>query len=601
MNRVLGTLNGLSGVYSGGTPPYYGMVPKGIRQNLCWRKALIEEGQSDPKTAAVIRGMCRADPLFWINTFAWGYDPRLIPDDPVSPFVTYPYQDESVLALFAAMGVGEPAHDLLVEKSRDMGASWMCVLTHLWFWMFRDMVSFLWVSRKEDLVDKAGNPDCLFWKADFTISKQPTWLRPAVERQHCHLLNLETGSVIDGETTTGDVGAGGRRTSILLDEFARVREGQAVLAATADVTRSRLFNSTPQGPGNAFFLMRESNIRKLRLHWTLHPEKSAGKYMDAEGNWRSPWYDAECQRRTKQEIAEELDIDYYASGSTYFDAETLMEIQRRDVRPPYLTGEVRFTVENERLALTQPMPFEVDPRGRLALWTTLVAGKPPADRDYVLGCDVSAGSDASNSVVSIVDALTGEKVGEFVTTDMPPHEFGRYAVALATLFGGKSGGGYLVWEENGPGQVFGKTVVGLGWRRVYYRRDESRLRRKRSDKLGWFATREGKVLLLGEFRKHLELGTYTERSMSAVQEARNYTYGSDGVPVYAPSLMVIDPSGARQNHGDRIVANALACMGLGEVKAPEVDFEQTVPANCFYARQQRRLKAMSDDLKWAVN
>src|SRR3990167_10027315 len=67
------------------------------------------------------------------------------------------------------------------------------------------------------------------------------------------------------------------------------------------------------------------------LHWTLHPNKSIGLYVDSEGTKkysckgkkRSPWYDMECERNSAQIIAQELDIDYLASGNPYFDLQAV--------------------------------------------------------------------------------------------------------------------------------------------------------------------------------------------------------------------------------------------------------------------------------------
>lgn len=56
-------------------------------------------------------------------------------------------------------------------------------------------------------------------------------------------------------------------------------------------------------------------MKGLRLHWTLHPDKSAGLYYDAEGKPRSPWYDSEIKSKqmTKAAVARELDISYELS------------------------------------------------------------------------------------------------------------------------------------------------------------------------------------------------------------------------------------------------------------------------------------------------
>ena len=80
------------------------------------------------------------------------------------------------------------------------------------------MKSFLLVSRVQDYVDKPGNPKALFWKIDFLLNNFPPWLKPrgyreANHRRLLHIENPENGSVIDGESTTGNVSRGDRRTA----------------------------------------------------------------------------------------------------------------------------------------------------------------------------------------------------------------------------------------------------------------------------------------------------------------------------------------------------------------------------------------------------
>ena len=46
----------------------------------------------------------------------------------------------------------------------DMGASWLTVALTYWHWLFESGSHMLLASRVEDLVDKTGDPDSLFWK-----------------------------------------------------------------------------------------------------------------------------------------------------------------------------------------------------------------------------------------------------------------------------------------------------------------------------------------------------------------------------------------------------------------------------------------------------
>lgn len=54
---------------------------------------------------------------------------------------------------------------------------------------------------------------------------------------------------------------------------------------------------------------------RIRPHWSLHPEKRKGLYVDADGKLRSEWYDHEIKSKkmTQSAVARELDINYELS------------------------------------------------------------------------------------------------------------------------------------------------------------------------------------------------------------------------------------------------------------------------------------------------
>ena len=90
--------------------------------------------------AVQIRQCCAEDPIFWVKGFVWTYDPRRQPRSKL-PMIPYPFQEQAIKDIVEAVEIG---HDILIEKSRDMGASWLCSLSFLWFWMFRELRSSCW-------------------------------------------------------------------------------------------------------------------------------------------------------------------------------------------------------------------------------------------------------------------------------------------------------------------------------------------------------------------------------------------------------------------------------------------------------------------------
>lgn len=592
--------------------PFYSLVPKDFDANLRFRRDMIRLGATGRTAQQELWIMCSRDPLFYINTFVWTFDPRRNPS--ALPFITYEYQDEALLDMFKVLG----NEDLAIEKSRDMGASWMGLLVFEHQWKFADLVSFLMVSRKEEYVDKEGDPKTLFWKLDFINQPEhmPRWLMPNCTRTKLHLRNDDTGSTIDGESTTGDVARGDRRTAILLDEFASVDNGDSVLKATADATNCRIFNSTPKGTNNAHYRIIKSDVRKLRMHWSRHPLKARGLYttekgvvkvLDGgyeypanfqfilDGKLRSPWYDAECRRRPHPlEIAQELDIDYLGSAYQFFDSAVLDRIQNQDVRPPFMAGELRFDPDT-----CDPIEFVSMAKGRLKLWAQIdAAQRPQMDRDYSVAVDIAQGTGASNSAIVVGDRLTREKVAEFVSPRMRPDELACYAVALGKWFGGRSRsmgateGAYMIWEANGPGRGFGDRVIELGYRNVYYRRNDASITKKVSDVPGWYSSKQTKLAVLGEYRRALKDGDFINRSYEAVEECREFIFTPDGSVEHSGAVAGDDPSGARENHGDRPTADALLHKAMKEVGGGSKGSELPVaPVGSFlYRRMQAQMR-----------
>jgi len=537
---------------------FYSTVPKNFEENLEFRSQVLDAALQDPDAREELWIACSRDLLFYVNVFGWTYDPRK--SNGVLPFITYPFQDDGLSQIQDCIQHGS---DLVIKKSRDMGASWMLLTVFEWFWHFKDGQSFLLVSRNEDYVDKTGNPKSLFWKIDFIHKHLPNWLLPTITRTKLRLTNDDNGSTIDGESTTGDVARGDRRTAIGLDEFAafEVDSSYRALASTRDATRCRIFNSTPAGSSNAFYdIAHAEGFEKLALHWSLHPEKAEGLY-ESNGKMRSPWYDAECKRCAHtQEISQELDIDFAGSDYQFFDQTMLTRQINEFSKPPMKVGDVQIHQES-----CSVMAFDQMPNGRMRLWFDPGAScKVPSDGPFAMGVDIATGTGSSNSVISIGNCKTGEKVAEFVSSKTRPEELGRIAVALARWFVDNNGkGAYLVWEAPGPGRNFGDTVIESGYRNFYFKQDDVKLKRGSGTKIpGWWPTKDNKRALYADYRDALANGRFLNRSKDALSECREIVYTQHGWIQHSKTNSSMDPSGARENHGDRPTADALLNLGM---------------------------------------
>ena len=547
---------------------------------------------------------CKADPLFLVNAFIFTVDPRRPEGLRAIPFCTWPSQDEVMMEICHAIATGQ---DRIIEKSRDKGVTYLVLVAFLAFFQFIPESSFLVMSRNEEYVEKQGDPKCLFWKIESMLANEPKWLQPPIVNTHLHLGNVANGSVIDGEATTEHSGRGDRRLAVLVDEAAAIRCPELIEAATADVTRCRLRVSTPQGM-NLFGRLRHSGkIKVVTVHWRNNPNKNSGLYTTKAGRpeildphppatavtelragepktvrfpseypfvldnrLRSPWYDAEERRRaSRQEMAQEVDIDYLQSGTMFFDSARLAAIQAGDVRPPVVRGRLDFVITPDHRI--SEVRFLEDPGGPLALWfwPDPLTGAPPSGMNYVAGFDIGLGMGASNSVGEVLAVDTGEQVAELADPNLSPEAFARYAVALSHWFAGASARAYMIWERNGPGGIFGKEVHALGEGYYYREADEAQSppTAKKKGKPGWWSDRVSKHLLLGDLRRGMGISRILIRSEALVDELRQYVFDEQGNVIAEVQRDLT--TGAREAHGDRVIAAGVAHRGLSEQpKAP---------------------------------
>lgn len=559
------------------TTEFHDALPRDKSSLIDYRISVLEECNEDEKARVHHFAACARDPLYFTQVFATTYDPRCEPS--LIPFLLWDFQKEAFIRMFECQGDGS---DLVIEKSRDLGASWLTCLFGVYYLLFRPNSSGLYVSRKADLVDAKGNTDSLFSKIDTIIQHLPGWLKPNMARKLMALNNVDNGAIVNGESTGSDTGRGGRRTYVVLDEFAAVEDGFAVLAATGAVTNTRLFVSTPKGEGNAFAdVARNDHIPKLTFGWWLDPRKNDGLSKTAEGKWTSPWYELQCQRASNRiEIAQELDIDYSGSDYSYFDPDSISKYAREVCRNPDEVGEL---VYDHNL---QPLGFSKGRSGRLSLW-----GIPREDTSYIIGVDIATGTGSSNSVMSVVDKKRLTKVACFVDANTRPDELARYAVALGRHFRGNQREAYIIYEANGPGRVFGDVIEEYGYSNIYFRQTESRPGKPPTKTPGWYATKESKQSLFGSYRAALHNRTFENPCRDAIEECRQIIFVTGSGIDHARGHRSPDPSGARENHADRPTADALAWRGVessGGKKKVQTKQQQVILSGSFADRRRRR-------------
>jgi len=193
------------------------------------RRTLLDRARTDMAFRGEEWEKCRKDPAYFVSNWCWTYDPRRSPSN--IPFDLFDRQAQYLHWLKDRIKAKE---DGVVEKSRDMGLSWLCVAFAAHQLLFIPGTKITFGSRKEILVDRIGDPDSLFEKLRMLMEQLPLWMRP---KQYgdgfLKIVNGDNGSTITGES--GDnMGRGGRSRLYFLDEFAFVARAQKVDAAVSN-------------------------------------------------------------------------------------------------------------------------------------------------------------------------------------------------------------------------------------------------------------------------------------------------------------------------------------------------------------------------------
>lgn len=270
--------------------------------------------RKNPEYLAKIKEYYADNPVDFINDWGCTFDPRNaergLPT--VIPFLLFPKQAEFINWL---KDKWKGQEDGLAEKSRDMGVSWLCVAFGHWMWEFHAGTVIGFGSRKEEYVDKLGDPKSLFWKVRTYIDLLPQEFQPKGYSEkknapYMRIINPENGSAIVGES--GDNIGRGNRTSIYFkDESAFYERPDAIDAALSQTSNCKIDVSTPNGNGNPFYRKRHSGkIDVFTFHWTDDPRKD------------EDWYRKQVDSLDPVIVAQEIDIDYNAStGDAWINGE----------------------------------------------------------------------------------------------------------------------------------------------------------------------------------------------------------------------------------------------------------------------------------------
>jgi len=460
--------------------------------------------------------------------------------DPCLPFIPYEYQKEYILKVCDCIDNGR---DLLTEKSRDEGATWMLSGILLWYWLRKEGGNdFLLGSRKEEYVDRKGVVDTLFEKIRYNLYRlHPIFLPKGFDiSKHDNvrfIINPESGNFFRGESNNSNFGTSGRYRAIFADEFSKWEEtDHDAWTSMGDSTQCRLPVSTPWGMGRKFAQLRFSGAVEVEtLHWTDHPLKSTGlyegqhPYFPEKGIVKlSPWYLAECERRKDDptaSIGQELDIDYLSSGTPYFNnlnvqkryeelQENLPEVKRYGFERQGFEIEIFENSDGNIYILNEPVLAE-------RLDDVLHTWK----YRYCISGDVAEGLEkGDNSVFYVFDRAMGKDVAWFVgkvdTTTF---------ALLLNYFGVWYGMAYIAVENNNHGHAVIQNLKEI-YPNLYFEGDFTKPVDLQKHKLGWNTNSISRPILCDRVREAINEENDGVSDLQFYTECLTFIHNRNGKP-----------------------------------------------------------------------
>jgi hypothetical protein len=276
---------------------------KDFEMKLDRRLERLQRAEANPVERMNVMADCREDIFVFLDLFANVYEPRN-PAQPDIPMFLFPHQRALIYKLMEAES---QQHDELIDKTRDMMATWTVLWYMLYKWLFQNQWYGLVGSRKEEEVDDR-TPQSLFGKLRYGLYMLPAWMRPEGFRKsdndnHMKLINPASQSFIDGESANPNFARGSRSSFIFMDELFFWRFARESWRACMDSSPCRIAVSTPI-PSSFARTLHDSMELQGHLFTldgrTMHPFKDAA------------WFKAEELRRAADPLgmAGEINLSY---------------------------------------------------------------------------------------------------------------------------------------------------------------------------------------------------------------------------------------------------------------------------------------------------
>ena len=322
-----------------GLPPALAVVPEDRESWEAWRddvtlyrEYIRRKADTDKDVQAQELYLCRQDFCYWLVMYGIIFEPRSLQGNPPRwlRWIPYHFQINSARWIELVMVTTENGRgDGVLEKSRDMGVSWLFCAYIAWNYLFADVFVAGLISKKAEDVDKTGASGTLFYKIRALVGmedqvptalRMPNWMIPQITERDSvtrtrNISHPHKTCIINGETTTALSGVSDRNTMRLNDEAARFDSFTDSWANQGATTDHRFAVSTPDTVNLGFYEM-----AKIAKSCVNNPYKSGPSYL-ALPWWLHPyhdeaWYENERKRyeHDPRFFAREYDMQYFAGS-----------------------------------------------------------------------------------------------------------------------------------------------------------------------------------------------------------------------------------------------------------------------------------------------
>jgi hypothetical protein len=336
-------------------------------------------------------------------------------------FDLYPFQEKTLLQ-FAA-------HDYsVILKSRQLGISTLTAGYTLWSMVFNQDFNALVIAIKQDTAKN------LVTKIRVMHEFLPSWLKGNILEDNKLSLRLANGSQVKAISSSPDAGRSEALSLLVIDEAAFIDSIDTIWTSAQQTLATGgkcIALSTPNGVGNWFHKTwvkaeaGENKFNTIRLHWSVHPERS------------QEWRDDQDILLGVDQAAQECDCDFISSGKSVIPGPLLEWYRDNMVQEP------------------------VEKRGHdNSYW---VWEYPNYTKNYIVVADVARGDGGDYSTFHVIDIETVTQVAEY-KAHIGVKEFGNMIVNIATEYNEA----LLVIENANIGWAAIQPAIDRGYKNLYY-------------------------------------------------------------------------------------------------------------------------------------